>query len=138
MKLVPVLATVLLLVVGCPSPSMPTKTIELSMDEVTSQRSITRDVTLSVRQTLKLSLGSNHSTPYRWTPDPKIGDAALLKQTSHEYFRGDSGRVGGPGSEVWMFTAEKAGKTTIVAIYASVSGDPTVPKWTFTANVTVQ
>ncbi|OBK25384.1 hypothetical protein A5634_26535 [Mycobacterium asiaticum] len=131
------LATVAVLV-GCSGLSQEaTKTIDVSIDEVMNQSSITRDITLAPGDTLKLSLGANHTTPYRWTPDPKIGDAGVLKQNSHKYVSEHTGRVGAPGTEVWMFTALKAGKTTIVASYGSVVGDA-APTCTFTANVTVQ
>ncbi|MHA7652445.1 protease inhibitor I42 family protein [Mycobacterium sp. ML4] len=136
-KTLAVLAAFVMLV-GCSSPSKAaTKTIEVSMDEVLSQSTITRDVTLAVGDTLQLSLGSNHSTPFRWTADPKVADPTLLKQTSHEYVRANTDRMGAPGTEVWRFTALKAGKTTIVAGYGSVVGDA-APTCTFTANVTVQ
>lgn len=127
-----------LMLLGCSSPSKAaTKTIDVSMDDVLNQSAITRDVTLAVGDTLKVSLGSNHSTPYRWTADPKIGDTALLKQASHEYLRGNTDRMGAPGTEVWTFTALQSGKTTIVAKYGSVVGDA-APTCTFTANVAVQ
>ncbi|PJE05912.1 MAG: hypothetical protein CK429_28935 [Mycobacterium sp.] len=127
-----------LMLVGCSSPSKAaTKTIDVPMDDVLNQSAITRDVTIAVGDTLKVSLGSNKSTPYRWTADPKIGDPALLRQASHEYLRGSTDRIGAPGTEVWTFTALKSGKTTIVAKYGSVVGDA-APTCTFTANVTVQ
>ncbi len=125
---------------GCSTGSRAasTKTIEVSIDDVLKQSAITRDVTLSVGDTLKVTLGSNHTTPYRWTPDPKIGDPTIVKQASHEYVRPHTDRVGAPGSEVWTFTALKAGTTTIVTGYASFVGSDTSPTCTFTANVTVQ
>lgn len=127
-----------LMLVGCSSPSKAaTKTIDVPMDDVLNQSVITRDVTLAVGDTLKVSLGSNKSTPYRWTADPKIADAALLRQASHEYLRGSTDRIGAPGTEVWTFRALKSGKTTIVAKYGSVVGD-SAPTCTFTVNVTVQ
>jgi inhibitor of cysteine peptidase len=127
-------------VLGCSTGSRAasTETIEVSMDDVLKQSAITRDATLAVGDTLKVTLGSNHSTPYRWTADPKIGDSAILKQTSHVYAHSNTDRMGAPGSEVWTFTALKGGTTTIVAGYASVVGSDTSPTCTFTANVTVK
>ncbi|QLL05638.1 protease inhibitor I42 family protein [Mycobacterium vicinigordonae] len=131
------LATALLMLVACSSPSKSsTKTINVSIDEVLQQNVITRDITLAVSDTLKLTLGANHSTPYRWTADPKIGDGTILRQGSHEYFHGDTDRVGAPGTEVWTFTALRPGETTIVASYGPIVGDA-APSCTFTANVTV-
>ena len=129
---------VLLLLVGCSGGSKAaTKSIDVSLDDVLNQSAITRDITLAVGDSLKLSLGANHSTPFRWTPDPKIGDGAILRQASHEYVHSNTDRMGAPGTEVWLFTALKAGKTTIVASYGSVVGDAATT-CTFTANVTVQ
>lgn len=131
-------ATVLVMLSGCSSPGRAsTNAIDVSMDEVLKQNAITRDVTLSVGDTLKVSLGANHSTPYRWTPDPKIADGAVLTQTGHEYVRGSTDRVGAPGTEVWTFTASTAGTTTLVADYGSIVGDAP-PTCTFTANVAVR
>jgi inhibitor of cysteine peptidase len=129
---------VLVLLVGCSVGSKAaTKSIDVSLDDVLNQSAITRDITLAVGDSLKLSLGANHSTPFRWTPDPKIGDGAILRQASHEYVHGNTDRMGAPGTEVWLFTALKSGKTTIVASYGSVVGDAETT-CTFTANVTVQ
>jgi inhibitor of cysteine peptidase len=138
MKVNLVAALAFVVLMGCSSPSKAaTKTIDVSMDDVLNQSAIARDVTLAVGDALKVSLGANHSTPFRWRADPKIGDPALLKQASHEYLRGTTDRIGAPGTEVWTFTALKSGKTTIVANYGSVVGDA-APTCTFTANVTVQ
>lgn len=136
-KLLAVLAALATLI-GCSAPGKAeTKSIEVSMDDVQNQSAITRDVSMAVGDTLKISLGANHTTPFRWTPDPKIGDAALLKQDTHEYLRGSTDRMGAPGTEVWTFTALKSGKTTIVAGYGSVVGDAD-QTCNFTANVTVR
>lgn len=128
----------LLLLVGCSGGNgRAAKSVEVSIDDVLNQSAISREVTLAVGETLKVSLGANHSTPYRWTPDPKIADTTVLKQTGHEYIHADTDRVGAPGTEVWMFTTLRRGKTTIVASYGSIVGDA-APTCVFTANVTVQ
>jgi inhibitor of cysteine peptidase len=132
-------ASVVLGGTGCSKGSPPaTKTIEVPMDDVLNGSDITRDVTLAVGNTLKVVLGSNHTTPFRWTSDPKIGDPTVLKQTSHEFVQQHTDRTGAPGTEVWMFTALKAGTTTIVTTYATLVGGDNTPTCTFTAKVTVQ
>ncbi|MEB3982547.1 protease inhibitor I42 family protein [Mycobacterium sp. 663a-19] len=108
------------------------------MDEVLRQGVITQNVTLSVGNTLTLKLGSNYTTPYRWTAETKIGDASIVKQTSHQFVQPTSDALGAPGTEVWTFTALKPGVTTITTYYTSfVGGDPT-PKSTYNATVTVR
>ncbi len=108
------------------------------MDDVLKQGVITRSITLAVGNTLKVMLGSNYTTPYRWTADTKIGDPTIVRQTSHEYLRPSTGLMGAPGTEVWTFSALKAGTTTISTNYASFVGSNTTPVCTFTTNVTVQ
>jgi inhibitor of cysteine peptidase len=128
-------------VLGCtsgPEGRAASKTIQVSMDDVLKQSVIGQDVTLAVGDTLKVMLGSNHTTPYHWTAGAKIGDSTIVKQTSHDYVRPNSDAMGAPGAEVWMFTALKAGTTTIVTDYSSMVGSDPMPVCTFTARVTVQ
>lgn len=134
-------ASVVLGGIGCSKGGpQATKTIEVPMDDVLNGSDINRDVTLAVGNTLKVVLGSNHTTPYRWQADAKIGDPTVLKQTSHEFVQPhtDDHRMGAPGTEVWMFTALKTGATTIATTYATFVGGDNTPTCTFTAKVTVQ
>ena len=112
-------------------------TIQIPMDDVLKQSAISQDVTLAVGDTLKVTLGSNHTTPYQWTAEAGIGDRGVLKQISHDYVRPDSAALGAPGVEVWMFTALKAGSTTVATDYTSIVGSDPMPVCTFTARVTV-
>ena len=115
-----------------------TKTLQVPMDDVLKQNVITQNITLAVGNTLVVKLGSNYTTPYRWTPDTKIGDSAIIKQVSHEFVQPTSDALGAPGTEVWTFTALKPGTTTITTSYTSFVGKDTKPACTYTANVTVQ
>jgi inhibitor of cysteine peptidase len=127
--------------VGCTfaSRNPPTsKTLEVPMGDVLKQSAITQDVTVGVGNTLTVKLGSNYSTPYRWTIDTKIGDPTILKQTGHEFVQPTSDALGAPGTEVWTFTALKAGATTITTSYKSFVGKDPKPTCTYTTNVTVQ
>jgi inhibitor of cysteine peptidase len=138
--LVAVVALVSTAVVGCTDGSSgekPSKSIEVGIDDVLKKSAVGQDVTLSVGDTLKVTLGSNHTTPYRWNADAKIADTTVLQQTSHRYVQSDSSLVGAPGLEVWTFKAQKPGVTSIVTDYASIVGDP-APVCTFTSRVTVR
>jgi inhibitor of cysteine peptidase len=139
------LVTVAMLVssmlVGCTletrdAPS--TKTLQVPMDDVLNQNSITQNITLAVGNTLKLRLGSNYTTPYRWTPDATIGDPGIVQQTSHVFVQPTTDALGAPGTEVWTFTALKAGTTTISTQYSSFVGNNATPLCMYTAIVTVQ
>lgn len=129
------------IVVGChfESRNPPTaKALVVPMEQVLKQNNITENVTLAVGNTLKLQLGSNYSTPFRWQADAKIGDASIIEQTSHQYVHPSTDALGAPGTEVWMFSALKPGTTTISTYYSSIVGKNAAPVCQYTAIVTVQ
>ena len=139
--LVTVAMLVSLMLVGCAFQSRDppsTKTLQVSIDDVLTQRVITQNVTLAVGNTLTVKLASNYTTPYRWTPDTKIGDDTIVKQTSHRFVHPTTDALGAPGTEVWTFTALKPGITTITTYYTSFVGRDSTPKCTYNATVTVQ
>ena len=113
-------------------------TLQVSMDEVSKQNSITQNATLTVGNTLKVQLGSNYSTPYRWMADMKISDPGILKQESHVYVGPSSDVMGAPGSEIWTFAVLKSGTTTISTHYSSFVGKNPAPVCQYSAIVTVQ
>ena len=139
--LLAVVVLVASMAVGCTfaSRNPPTrKTLEVPMGDVLKQSAITQDVTLAVGNTLRVKLGSNYSTPYRWMIATKIGDSSIVKQTGHEFVQPTSDALGAPGMQVWTFTALKPGTTTISTSYSSFVGKDNKPACTYTANVTVQ
>lgn len=115
-----------------------TKILQVPMDDVLRQSSITQNITLAAGNTLVVKLGSNYSTPYRWKPETQIGDPSVLKQNSHEFVQPTSDALGAPGTEMWTFNALKPGTTTITNSYASFVGKDPKPTCTYTATVTVQ
>ncbi|MFN8090246.1 MAG: protease inhibitor I42 family protein [Mycobacterium sp.] len=54
-----------------------------------------RDIDLAAGQTLRVILGANASTGYRWTEDAQISDTAVLVQTGHVAI---ASPTAGPGS----------------------------------------
>lgn len=108
------------------------------MNEVLTQSEIKQDITLSVGNTLVVELGSNYTTPYRWNPDTKIGDASIIKQLSHEFVPPTSDALGAPGNEEWTFSALKPGTTAASTSYTSFVGKDAKPACTYTLTVTVQ
>jgi inhibitor of cysteine peptidase len=114
------------------------QSLQVAMDEVLKQKTITQNVTLAVGNTLKVQLGSNYSTPYRWTADARIGDSSIVQQTSHQFVKPSTDAYGAPGTEVWMFKALKPGTTTISTDYSSFVGKNSAPVCQYSAVVTVQ
>ncbi|EFG77916.1 chagasin peptidase inhibitor I42 [Mycobacterium parascrofulaceum ATCC BAA-614] len=139
------LVTVAMLVspmlVGCHFASRnppSTKTLQVPMTDVLTKDTVKQSMTLSVGNTLVVKLGSNYTTPYRWAPDMKVGEPAVLKQISHEFVPPSSDALGAPGMEVWKFTALRPGTTTIGTSYTSFVGKDPKPACTYTATITVQ
>lgn len=121
---------------GCGTTGPSTTVIDISLDDVLKERTMSRDVTLAVGDTLKLSLGANNSTSFRWT-DPLIGDPAILRETGQDYTHLGN-MPGSPGKQEWRFKAQKTGTTTIMTVYAQNWAGNTPPTCTVTTNVTVQ
>ena len=139
--LVTVAMLMLSTVVGCHFASRnppSTKTLQVPMNDVLTQSEIKQNITLSVGNTLVVELGSNYTTPYRWTPDAKIGDATIVKQLSHEFVQPTSDALGAPGNEEWTFAALKPGTTTVSTSYTSFVGKEAKPACSYTLTVTVQ
>lgn len=115
-----------------------TKTLQVPMKDVLTENVITQNITVAVGNTLIVKLGSNYTTPYRWTPETTVGDPGIVKQLSHEFVPPSSDALGAPGTEVWTFAALKPGTTTIGTSYTSFVGNDPKPACTYTATVTVQ
>jgi len=126
---------------GCadeaPESGPQTITIEVSYDDALSQVNITRAVTMNVGDTLQVSLASNSSTGFRWTPDMQITDAAVMAQAGHEVLAPTAGRPGAAGREVWALQAIGPGTTTVSTTYGRPWTGGEKDTWTFTAEVTV-
>ena len=126
---------------GCadeaPESGPQTITIEVSYDDALNQVNITRAVTMNVGDTLQVSLASNSSTGFRWTPDMQITDAAVMAQAGHEVLAPTAGRPGAAGREVWALQAIGPGTTTVSTTYGRPWTGGEKDAWTFTAEVTV-
>ena len=133
--------TVALSASGCadeaPVSGPQTITIEVSYDDALNQVNITRAVTMNVGDTLQVSLASNSSTGFRWTPDMQITDAAVMAQAGHEVLAPTAGRPGAAGREVWALQAIGPGTTTVSTTYGRPWTGGEKDAWTFTAEVTV-
>jgi inhibitor of cysteine peptidase len=73
---------------------------------------IKEEVTVKSGDTFKVRLESNPSTGYSWrVMGPEYGP---LKLTSSSYKKPGAGAVGAPGTQVFEFTAEKAGQQIVL------------------------
>ena len=121
-----------------PRESVPqTTTIEMSYDDLLDQKNITRTLTLNLGDTLQISLGSNPSTGFRWTPQMQITDPTVLAQAGHEVLGPSVARTGAAGREVWALQAIGPGATTVSTTYDRPWSGGEKDSWTFSAEVTV-
>lgn len=123
---------------GDAAPRGPqTTTIAISYDDLLNQKTVRRDVTLAVGDTLQVSLGSNPSTGYQWASDMRITDETVLIQTGHEVIAPSNGTPGAAGNAVWALQAVGPGTTTVSTSYSRPWAGGEQDTWTFTASVTV-
>ena len=128
---------------GCAAGSDPresgpqTTTIEMSYDDLLDQKNITLTLTLNLGDTLQISLGSNPSTGFRWTPQMQITDATVLAQAGHEVLGPSVARPGAAGREVWALQEIGPGATTVSTTYGRPWSGGEKDSWTFSAEVTV-
>ena len=118
-------------------PAPQIKTIAVSYDELMNQKRITRSVTLSAGDTMRISLASNASTGYQWAPQLQISDGRVVAQTGHQSVTAD-GAPGSAGAEVWMLRAAAPGAATVTTSYGQPWPGGAKGSWTFTAEVTVR
>jgi inhibitor of cysteine peptidase len=126
---------------GSPQAGPPTdpqtQTLQISYDELLTQKNISREITLPVGGFLQLSLGSNASTGYQWAEQMQISDPKVVVQTGHERITPTNGQAGAAGSDVWVLQATGPGTTTVSSTYGRPWDGGEKDAWTFTATVTV-
>jgi inhibitor of cysteine peptidase len=111
--------------------------VEVSINDFSSQNNITREITVSAGGSFKISLESNATTGFSWPEQAEIGNTAIVKQTDHEYIAPTSDLMGAPGKEVWTFKALKKGTTIIAMEYSRPWAGGEQAEWTFNLTVTV-
>jgi predicted secreted protein len=75
-------------------------------------------IQLKVGDQINLKLESNISTGYSWNTSEKVDDKILV-ESSHEYSEGtQSGMVGVPGTDKWVFNAIGEGTAKLKYIYS--------------------
>lgn len=115
-------------------------TIEVTIDELNTQKNVTRDIQVVPGDTLTVILGSNASTGYNWSEQAQISDAAVLEQTGHRYVEPDMATplAGASGKEEWTFKVLRAGMATVAMDYSRPWQGGEQDTWTFKLNVTVE
>ena len=107
---------------------------EVSVDESYNGK----QVEIAVDGTLTVTLESNQTTGFQWELT-SISDQSVLEKESNTYEDPeDTGMVGAPGKEVWIFKALKKGTSTISMEYSRPWEGGEKGAETFTLNVAVK
>jgi inhibitor of cysteine peptidase len=112
--------------------------VELSIDDFTSQNQLSKEVRVAAGDTIKMVLGSNMTTGFSWQP-PVITDDAVVRQKGESgYIPPDEQIPGAGGKEVWYFEALKAGVSTVSMEYSQPWEGGEKAAWEFNLKVTVE
>jgi len=124
--------------------SAPSQTsVEVAIDELMNQKHINKQAEVAVGGTLRVALGSNPTTGFKWSEEGEIGDENLLQQIHHA-FVGPEEKGGTPlppgtaGKEEWSFKALKAGTTTVTMEYSRPWEGGEKREWTFNLAVSLK
>jgi len=121
------------------APAAKQVSVEVPLDDFTSQNHISREVEVNAGDSFTLTLGSNPTTGFTWLDSAQIGDRTVLQQTSHEFISPEeTGVVGAPGKDVWTFKALKKGTTEVSMEYSRPWEGGEKGAWTFNLTVVVK
>ena len=140
MILVGAMAVISILLLAC-SPAAKQASVEVPLDDFTSQNHISREVTVNAGDSFTLTLGSNPNTGFTWPDEAQIGDQTVLQQTDHKLVVPESEPPpppGTPGKEVWTFKALKKGTAEVSMEYSRPWEGGEKGVWTFTLTVVVK
>jgi len=124
-------------------PSGEQVCVEVSCDDFTEEKHISKQVEVNVGDSLTAILCSNPSTGFQWSETATISDQSVLEQTGHklvppEGSGGGSPAPGTPGQEEWTFKALKKGTSTVFIEYSRPWEGGEKGVWTFNLTVAVK
>jgi predicted secreted protein len=94
------------------------------------------EVSFPVNKGVTVVLCSNPSTGYQWNEQADIADSSVVEQTGHQYVAPADDKVGAAGTEKFIFSGAKTGKTTVYLEYTKQGESE--PLWTCTLTISVR
>ena len=79
-------------------------------------------INLTAGDTIQLNLSSNASTGFKWTVDKALLETGVLILEDSGYKDGAEGIVGAPGTQYWVFKANKDGDVKLLFNYSGPGG----------------
>jgi len=127
-----------LLLVAC-APVAKQVAVEVSCDDFSQQKHISKQVEVAAGGTVTVTLCSNPTTGFIWSETAQISDQSVLQQTDHKLVLPEGeGLVGAAGNEVWTFGALKKGTSTVSMEYSRPWEGGEKGEWTFVLTVVVK
>jgi inhibitor of cysteine peptidase len=133
-----------LLAIGCAEKEAATttnppsdQTVAITLDEFSAQHSMLKYVEMANSGTLTVRLGANPSTGYSWG-DAEITHPEVIQQVSRNYEAPkNTGMMGAPGTEVWVFRATDTGLAIINISYGQPWAGGAKDAFTVTININI-
>ena len=134
-----------LLAAGCasgkeasPSPTPVTGTLEISLDEISAQATMTKFFETTYPGTVTVRLGANHTTGYAWEVT-EIVHPEVIGEGSNVY-EGPTATniVGAGGTEIWVFNTADTGLAIIRMSYSQPWSGGDKDLYTLTVNVNIR
>jgi inhibitor of cysteine peptidase len=109
--------------------------LDLTYDDFVKQKSQSENVTVTIRDVMKITLPSNPSTGFKWELAGISDQAILVKDGESEYVLPESNAIGAYGQEIWTFKLLKRGSSIISLVYSQPWAGGTKATWTMTIGV---
>jgi inhibitor of cysteine peptidase len=136
--LLAVMAAVLAItVIGC-NRSGKEVAVQSTYDDFIQQKSQVKNVTVTLRDILKITLPANPSTGFKWEVAGISDQAVMVQDGEPEYNLPESSAIGAFGQETWTFKPQQIGTCIISMTYSQPWMGGTKNEWTIKAGVTVK
>ena len=134
-----VMAAILVLSLLACGPAGKEMPLQATYNDFMQQKSQARNITMTSRDVVKITLPSNASTGFRWELTG-ISDMAVLTQDGvSEYVLPESSTVVGDyGQEIWTFKPLQRGTSIISLVYSQAWAGGTKAEWTIKIEVKVR
>jgi inhibitor of cysteine peptidase len=112
--------------------------LQATYDDFTQSKNLTREITVSPGNLVKVTVASNPTTGFKWELAGISAPAVVAQNGETEYVPPDSSASGAGGQEIWTFKALKRGTSRISLAYSRPWEGGTKAEWTLDISVSVK
>ena len=137
LALILIIAATSMLLLAC-SPASKQASVQVSCDDFTNSKQISKEVEVAVGDSFTVTLCSNPTTGFEWE-SAKIGDQTVLQLLDQKFVPPEETDVlGAPGKEVLTLKALKKGTSSVSMEYSRPWEGGEKAEWTFELTVVVK